>query len=62
MTSNADRAEIYRTQDGQWWWRIKAANNEIIAQGESYNHRHDLESMLAEHFPDIPIVNLEEKP
>ena len=57
-----DRAEIYRTADGVWYWRIRAANNEVIAQGEGYERRGDIEHMLANHFPHVPIVNLEEKP
>lgn len=26
---------------GQWRWRLKAANHEIIAQGESYHNKQD---------------------
>jgi uncharacterized protein len=34
------RFEIYKSNDG-WRWRLVAANNEIIATGESYKHRRD---------------------
>lgn len=27
---------IYQDQDGYWRWRLRAANNEIIASGEAY--------------------------
>lgn len=37
--------EIYREGMGllstQWRWRLRAANNEIIASGESYNNKQD---------------------
>lgn len=36
------RFEIYsrRTIKGRrWYWRLRAANREIIASGEGYNHR-----------------------
>ncbi|AEC18363.1 hypothetical protein UMN179_02354 [Gallibacterium anatis UMN179] len=28
--------EIFKGVNGQWYWRLKAANHEIIAQGEGY--------------------------
>ncbi len=28
--------EIYKDQGGQFRWRLRAVNNEIIAQGEAY--------------------------
>lgn len=31
--------EIYRTRSGQYRWRLRAANGEIIAHGESYKRR-----------------------
>lgn len=33
--------EIYRDDSGEWRWRLKAANGEIIASGESYRNRRD---------------------
>lgn len=32
--------EMYQ-QGGQWRWRLKAGNGEIIASGESYHNRQD---------------------
>ena len=37
--------EIYQEGSGllslQWRWRLRAANNEIIASGEGYNNKQD---------------------
>lgn len=33
--------EIYKDGSGQWRWRLKAGNNQIIASGESYYNRAD---------------------
>ena len=33
--------EIYLGKDGLWRWRLKAANREIIAQGEGYRNASD---------------------
>ena len=52
-----DRAEIYKTADGQWYWRIRAGNNEIISSGEGYEHRADLVHMLEKHFPHVEIFD-----
>lgn len=35
------RYELYRDSDGGWRFRLVAANNEIIATGESYRNRKD---------------------
>jgi uncharacterized protein YegP (UPF0339 family) len=32
------RYELYRSTDG-WRWRLRAANGEIVASGESYRNR-----------------------
>ena len=34
------RYELYRAPDG-WRWRLRAANGEPIASGESYRNRED---------------------
>jgi uncharacterized protein YegP (UPF0339 family) len=33
--------EMYRDASGLYRWRLKAANGEIIAHGESYRNRQD---------------------
>ncbi len=35
------KAEIYKDEAGQWRWRLKAMNGEIVASGESYNSERD---------------------
>jgi len=35
------KAEIYEDVAGQWRWRVKATNGEIVAQGESYTRQPD---------------------
>jgi uncharacterized protein len=33
--------EMYRDPTGQYRWRLRASNGEIIASGESYRNRQD---------------------
>lgn len=33
--------EVYRDVQGHWRWRLRAANSEIIAFGESYYNKAD---------------------
>jgi uncharacterized protein YegP (UPF0339 family) len=35
----ASKHEVYEDKAGGWRWRLKAANGEIVAQGESYTSR-----------------------
>lgn len=35
-TTNVAGIEIYEGEDGQYYWRGRAANGEIVAQGEGY--------------------------
>lgn len=51
-----DQAQLYRGTDGLWYWRIKAGNGEIIAQGEGYERIGDARDVLTSHFPDAQIV------
>ena len=38
------RFEIYRTHDGEWRWRLRAANGNVVADsGEGYRRREDCE-------------------
>ncbi len=32
---------IYKDKAGEWRWRLRAANNEIIASGEGYRNKSD---------------------
>lgn len=31
--------ELFQSLNGEWRWRLKAANGEIVAQSEGYLHR-----------------------
>lgn len=35
------RPTVYQDREGQWRWRIWAANNEIVATGEAYSSKSD---------------------
>jgi uncharacterized protein YegP (UPF0339 family) len=49
------RLEVYRGEDGCWYWRCVAANNEIIATGESYPRKWNAKRAARRAFPGIPI-------
>lgn len=34
-------AAIFEDEHGEWRWHVKAANGEIVAEGESYTRRED---------------------
>lgn len=54
-----DVAQIYVGEDGDYRYRIRAANNEVIASGEGYEHPQDIEEMIGRHFPYATIVRLD---
>lgn len=33
--------EMYKDNRGEWRWRLKAGNGEIIASGEGYHNKQD---------------------
>jgi uncharacterized protein YegP (UPF0339 family) len=37
------RFEIYRDEEGEYRWRFRADNNEVVASGEGYGSRDDCE-------------------
>lgn len=39
--------EIYKDKVGEWRWRLKAANNEIIATSEGYKEKTGCEAGIA---------------
>ena len=59
MPHRNDIAQIYKADDGLFYWRIKAPNNEIIAQGEGYENKDDVAAMLEAHFREATIVDLD---
>ena len=36
---NQARYEVHQGADGQWYWRLRAPNARIVAQGEGYKTR-----------------------
>lgn len=40
MTTHAN-VEYYESDDGDYRWRVQAANGEIVASGEGYTRRSD---------------------
>lgn len=55
--------EIYRDTAGEWRFRLKAPNGEIIAQGEGYQRRQGCErgiEAVKEHAPGAEVVEVEE--
>jgi len=43
-TDRKDRVSVYQDVGGEWRWRRKAPNGEIVAvSSESYTRRHDAE-------------------
>ena len=38
---DTDHFELYPRSDGEWGWRLRSANGEIVAGGEGHRDRHD---------------------
>jgi uncharacterized protein YegP (UPF0339 family) len=38
---------IYKTRSGQWRWRLRGKNGEILASGESYKRRKDCFAVIS---------------
>ena len=49
---------IFQGHDGLWYWRLRAANHEIIAHGEGYHNRGDcLHAVeLVKSSKDAPVI------
>lgn len=52
--------EYWKAQNGHWYWHLKAANGEKIAQGEGYVNKADcLHAIgLVKSSTNAPVVNL----
>ena len=35
------RYDVFKDKSGEWRWRVKAANGEILAQSEAYTRKED---------------------
>lgn len=53
-----DIAQIFRGADGQFYFRIVAANGEPISQSEGYHNHGDAVSVVQQHFPDASLIDL----
>lgn len=40
--------EVFQDVDGEYRWRLKAANGEIVAQSEAYSRKQDAERGAAD--------------
>lgn len=40
------RYEVFEDEGGQWRWRLRAANSEIVAVSEAYTRKQDAERGL----------------
>ena len=49
------RAEVYRSDNDDWYFRIVADNNEVVAQSEGYENKADAVAIVSkiseERFP-----------
>lgn len=57
------RFTIYRSlSDGRWYWRLRAGNHEIVAQGEGYTRKRGAERAieLMRSAVDAPLIVLDE--
>jgi hypothetical protein len=52
--------EIYKDKVGEWRWRLKAANNEIIATSEGYKEKTGCEDGIASVKKNAPIAKIVE--
>jgi uncharacterized protein YegP (UPF0339 family) len=53
------KLEIYEDAGGEWRWRAKAANGEVVADGgEGYENRVDCAAMAEELFPGAEVSYL----
>lgn len=54
MQTMSDRTEIYEDSSGEWRWRRKARNGEIIAtSGEGYTRKDDAERAALRVFGEV---------
>ena len=52
--------EIYRDASGEYRWRFRADNNEVVASGEGYSSRDDCEQavqLIKEQAPQAEVTD-----
>jgi uncharacterized protein YegP (UPF0339 family) len=47
--------EKYQDENGEWRWRLRAINGEIVASGEGYEDESSMDEIIAEVFPALPV-------
>lgn len=58
------KLEIYPDAKGEWRWRLKAANGEVVASGEGYSRKdyvRGLQSKIAVLMREATVVELDEE-
>lgn len=58
------RYEIYKDHAGDWRWRLRAQNGNVVAEsGEGYRHRADCENAirLTQNSAQAPVVDMSTK-
>ncbi len=48
------RFEVYRGEDGQWYWRLRSANHQVVATGaEGYMRKSDAKRAIRKVQDDV---------
>ena len=53
QTTGNDRVHVYEDTAGEWRWQVRAANGEIVEQGEGYVRRSDAVTAALRHHPEV---------
>lgn len=60
MDTNVSTIEVFQGEDGQWYWRAKARNGEIVATSEGYVSKLNvLRAVQATWSSEIPVLSVE---
>jgi uncharacterized protein YegP (UPF0339 family) len=54
------RVELFKGEDGFWYFRFVAANNEIVATSEAYTHKQDARDtadMVRLRFAEVEVLD-----
>ena len=57
--TNVRLIEVYQDAGGEWRWRGKAGNHEIVCHGESHTSAHDAKRAAMDVIPGILIKEVE---
>ena len=61
MKTNVAKLEFYENEAGEWRWRAKAKNGEIVATGEAHTRARDAKRAAVEVFPGIKITKIKKE-